>query len=87
MNNCPLCSRAADFSNDHHLIPVSKGGKIKVEICVPCRNTLHDLFTNNELRDTYNTVEAIQAHPRFQKYLKWIKNKPLSFMPCFKAKK
>ena len=87
MKNCPLCDRIAIISNDHHLVPASKGGKIKIEICIPCHNTLHDLFTNNELRDVYNTIETIKSRERFQKYLKWIKNKPPEFMPCFKTKK
>lgn len=84
---CPLCKRNAEISNGHHFIPRAKGGKEKTEICVPCHNTIHDLFTNNELRDVYNTPEALLANERFAKYVKWIKKKPASFMPCFKSKK
>ena len=87
METCPLCNRAVETTTDHHLIPVSKGGKVKVPICIPCHNTIHDLFTNNELRDIYNTIEMLKAHDRFQKYLKWIRKKPPEFIPCFKAKK
>ena len=87
MFTCPLCHRNATHSNDHHFVPKSKGGKEKTEICVPCHNTIHDLFDNNELRDIYNTVESLQSHERFKKYLAWIRKKPVEYVPCFKAKK
>lgn len=87
MKICPLCDRAVDFTNEHHLVPASKGGKVKIEICIPCHNTIHDIFALNELRDVYNTLEALKAHERFSKYLKWIAKKPSGFYPCFKEKK
>ena len=87
MINCPLCKRDVLYVNSHHGIPKSKGGKETTEICVPCHNTIHDLFSNNELRDSYNTPVMLRCQPRFQKYLKWIANKPPEFMPCFKTKK
>lgn len=87
MFRCPLCDREVVHSNEHHFVPKSKGGKEKTEICIPCHNTIHDLFTLNELRDVYNTPESMKSNERFQKYLKWIRNKPAEFIPCFKAKK
>lgn len=87
MINCPLCHRDTDLVNDHHFVPRAKGGKEKTSICLPCHNTIHDLFTNNELRDIYNTPGALKGHEGFRKYLKWIRKKPADFMPCFKAKK
>lgn len=84
---CPLCNREADYFSSHHLIPKSKCGKITEEICVPCHNTIHKIYTNNELRDSYNTIDSIRNQERFQKYLKWIRKKPPEFIPCFKKKK
>ena len=84
---CPLCNRNAVYSNRNHFLPRSKGGKETTEICIPCHNTIHDIFTNNELRDVYNTPEALKDNERFQKYLKWIAKKPPEFLPCFKSKK
>lgn len=75
------------YVNSHHVVPKSKGGRDTIEICIPCHNTIHDIFTNNELRDVYNTPEALKGNERFQKYLKWIAKKSPEFMPCFKAKK
>jgi 5-methylcytosine-specific restriction protein A len=85
--NCPLCKRDVDYFNSHHFLPKSKGGKETTDICIPCHNTIHDLFTNNELRDNYNTPETLLSNERFQSYVKWIKKKPAEFIPCFKKKK
>jgi hypothetical protein len=84
---CPLCERGVIYTNRHHFVPRSKGGKETTDICLACHNTIHDLFTNNELRDTYNTPESLQENERFNKYLKWIRKKPAEFLPCFKSKK
>lgn len=84
---CPLCNRNSKYANEHHFVPKSKGGKDTTQICVPCHNTIHDIFSNNELRDVYNTPESLKTNERFVKYLKWISNKPPEFIPCFKSKK
>lgn len=84
---CPLCEREVDMFDDHHLVPKSKKGKVTITICRPCHNAIHDYFTNNELRDEYNTVEKLRSHDRFSKYLTWIRKKPKEFYPCSKAKK
>jgi 5-methylcytosine-specific restriction protein A len=84
---CPLCDRAVIYANAHHFVPRAKGGKETVDICIACHNTIHDLFTNNELRDVYNSLTSLKENQRFSKYLKWIKGKPAEFVPCFKTKK
>ena len=75
------------YVNSHHVVPKSKKGKETIDICLACHNTIHDIFTNNELRDTYNTPERLKANDRFGKYLQWIQRKPAAFIPCFKTKK
>lgn len=87
MITCPLCGREVENYNEHHLVPASKGGKVKTSICLACHNSIHQIFTLNELRDTYNTIESLRKNERFQKYVKWIRNKPKEFHPCFKEKK
>lgn len=84
---CPLCDRNVETTSKHHVVPKSKGGKITVDICIPCHNSLHKIYTNNELRDNYNTIELLRSNDRFEKYLRWIKKKPPEFVPCFKEKK
>jgi hypothetical protein len=87
VQTCPLCERAGVSTTEHHFIPRAKGGKEKTAICIACHNTIHDLFTNNELRDMFNTPEALRTSERFAKYLKWIRIKPVEYIPCFKKKK
>ncbi|VTT86641.1 hypothetical protein DM2_2679 [Halorubrum sp. DM2] len=36
-------------------------------LCRPCHDQVHALFTNAELRETYDTVEALRG------YLDWIR--------------
>jgi 5-methylcytosine-specific restriction endonuclease McrA len=78
MPDCPLCERDVPEQNvsDHHLVPKSRGGKETLTICVDCHRQLHALFTNKQLADEYNTVEAIMADERFAKFAKWIAKRP-----------
>ena len=78
---CPLCDRAIPESQKdaHHLIPKSKGG-IKTEFLHRiCHKQVHALFTETELAVTFNTAEALRAHPEMQKFIGWVKNKPNNF--------
>ena len=71
---CPLCGAPMDPSvvDSHHLVPDAKGGKETVDIHRACHRHLHALFTNNELRDFYGTVDALKAHPDVLKFSKWV---------------
>ena len=59
------------FTRKHHLIPRSKKGEVTIDCCETCESFLHKTWTNNELRDKYNSVDAILANEGFQKFLKW----------------
>jgi hypothetical protein len=74
---CALCEREVNKVTYHHLIPKQKGGKHTdtVPLCQPCHTTLHATFSNAELATMYNSIPALQAAERLQKYLNWIKNK------------
>ena len=75
VEKCELCGMQV-ATRKHHLVPRSKGGKETADCCFTCENFLHKSFTNNELRDTYNSVEVILADERFQKFLKWRRKQP-----------
>ena len=45
-----------------------------------CHRQIQVLFTESELANTYNTVEALQGHPQIQKFVIWAKNKPIGFI-------
>lgn len=88
---CELCGRfipEKEYTEKHHLIPVSKGGKHKQKglFCIDCATQVHKLFTNKELKETFNTIEALKSDPRVQKWIKFIKNKE-TFGVCMKTKK
>lgn len=74
--NCPICDRPLSNADKHHLIPKCKKGSDTVEIHKVCHRKIHSLWTENELRDYYHTVERIREHPDMEKFIKWLKKKP-----------
>lgn len=53
---CSICQRITPIAHyeKHHLKPHSKD-KDFVGACSDCADQVHELFTNNELRDIYNS--------------------------------
>ena len=45
-----------------------------------CHRQIHALFTESELANTYNTVDALLGHPQIQRFVTWIRNKPIGFI-------
>jgi hypothetical protein len=80
---CPLCDRPieAGDGNEHHLVPVHKGGQSgpTVFVHVFCHSKVHSVFTNAELAKTYNTPEAIRSHPAMAEFIHWLQSKPAGF--------
>jgi 5-methylcytosine-specific restriction enzyme A len=84
-----LCDRSipdSGYLEKHHSTPVAKGGKKTELVCIDCGDQIHELFTNNELRDTYNSIEKLKGHPRVQTWIKWVR-KQKNFGICMKKKK
>lgn len=84
---CPLCLRPIPEGvpqSRHHLIPRLRGGKGGETVLLHqiCHNEIHASLSETELARSYNTVEALRAHPRLQKFLKWVSKRP----PEFKSK-
>ncbi len=71
---CPTCERPNLHPSDHHLLPVSRGGKHgdKVLICRDCHTAIHALFSNKELERSYTTVAALLSNERFAKTVRFI---------------
>jgi hypothetical protein len=86
--NCNLCGRFTNEDNreKHHLIPRAKGGKSTEYVCVDCGNQIHKLFTNNELKKDFNTIEKLKANDKVQTWIRWVQKKH-DFGVCMKAKK
>lgn len=60
----------------HHVVPKSKGGEEIVPTCETCESYIHKTWDHRQLRDTYNSVDAILADGGFQKFLKWRRKQP-----------
>jgi hypothetical protein len=80
---CEICNREIPddpfYSDAHHLIPKSKKGKDVITIHRVCHNKIHSVWTEKELADYYNTPERILSHIEMQKFVNWMRNKPIDF--------
>lgn len=76
---CQFCGMIT-YTRGHHIIPRCKGGKLTVPTCMTCESFIHHTWSHNELRDVYNSVEAILATDKFQKFLRWRRKQPADTM-------
>ena len=90
-NKCPLCLRElADPMSRHHLKPLSQGGKGDDVVMMHriCHSKVHSVFNEKELAREFTSVEKILQSEDIQKFVNWVKKKPLDFYDgSFKAKK
>ncbi|MGQ0565252.1 MAG: HNH endonuclease [Gemmobacter sp.] len=82
---CPLCLRPipADVAQSvHHLIPRAKGGKGGPVVLMHhlCHKEVHAALREGELARTYNTPEALRAHPRLARFAAWVAKRPPGFL-------
>jgi len=89
-SQCQLCGRSVAKLTRHHLIPrtrhKNKRNKRTFErddvrtrilmVCTPCQKQIHALFSEKELERTYNTREALLAHPEVSRFVRWISRRP-----------
>lgn len=84
---CPLCGRPIppDAPQSlHHLVPRLKGGKGGPVVLLHqiCHNEIHASLTEAELARDYNTIAALQSHPRIARFIRWVEKRP----PAFRSK-
>lgn len=78
---CALCRRQIPVERlddpavvqRHHLRPERRETSPVVELCRPCHDQIHAVFTNEELRESYDTVAKLRAADRLDGYLSWIR--------------
>jgi hypothetical protein len=70
--------------DEHHLIPKSYGGKEKIPLHRICHQKIHSLFKESELKNYYHTWERILEHPDIQKFVSWVKKRPIEFIDSSK---
>ena len=81
---CPLCDRAIPKhakQSEHHLVPKLKGGAKGPRVLLHqiCHNEIHASLTEAELARSFNTIPALQAHPRMATFIKWVAKRPPDF--------
>lgn len=77
---CELCGRCGDdaYFEKHHLIPASgRKGSPTIVVDYQCGDIIHRLFTNRELKQRYNTLEALLRSPEIQRWVQWVMKRPL----------
>jgi hypothetical protein len=88
---CPLCERKIlqGYGNDHHLVPKLKGGRNgdTAYMHIICHSKLHSLYSEIELATHYYTIELLRQQPEIQKFVKWIKKRPLTYKDSNKQSK
>ena len=82
---CPLCLRPIPPGvpqSLHHLIPRLRGGKGGPVVLMHhiCHKEIHATLTEAELARSYNTTEALRAHPRLAKFAAWVAKRPPDFL-------
>lgn len=79
---CGLCGRElipGPSINKHHLVPKTYGGSVAVWMHSICHSKIHSLFSERELRDHYNTFEALLDHEDIQSFVRWVRKKDPTF--------
>ena len=76
-DKCQICTIESKLTK-HHLIPRvkchNKYKKIEnnesnfIMICDECHRTIHAYFSENELRDKFNTIERLMSNEKFAAY-------------------
>ncbi len=81
---CPLCGRpipAGVPQSRHHLVPRLRGGKGGETVLLHqiCHNEVHASLSETDLARSYNTIAALQKHPRLAKFIRWVAKRPADF--------
>ena len=81
---CPLCLRPIPpeaKQSLHHLIPKLKGGSKGPTVLLHqiCHSEIHATLTEAELARDFHSIEALRAHPRLEKFVKWVGKRPPTF--------
>lgn len=84
--HCEFCGREKPLTK-HHLIPravhtkkryIRRHGKEEmrtrgVDLCKECHDGIHDLYTEKELADNFNTKDLLLEDERVRRHIKWVR--------------
>jgi len=79
----------------HHLIPRTRHNNKRIrrnytredlvtriiQVCRPCHNHIHAVFSEKQLADDYNELVKLSSHPEIARFVSWIRDKPPGFKP------
>jgi len=87
MKKCQLCERNTDELEFHHFFPGKKRRLTDdgIYICRNCGDQIHLMFDNRQLRSEYHDLESLKTE--MEKYIQWVKTKPVESHFCMKKKK
>lgn len=79
---CVTCHRYTALTK-HHLIPKKRHKKKRaaklntdlnqvIEICRMCHDGIHDLYDEQTLAESYNTLGKLQADATLKKHFAWV---------------
>ena len=82
---CPLCLRPIPPGvpqSLHHLTPKLRGGKGGATVLMHhiCHKEVHAALSEAELARSFNTPEALRAHPRLARFAEWVARRPPEFL-------
>lgn len=55
--------------------------RMVIHVCRPCHDQIHQLIPERELAEHYHSLEALQAHPELQRFVDWLRQRPVGFRP------
>lgn len=45
-------------------------------LCRPCHSTVHATLSEQELEQSFNTLQALASHPDIARFVGWVKKQP-----------
>lgn len=83
---CPLCGRdiPKEQADAHHIVPKLKGDNETKLLHRIWHRQIHALFTEVELANHYNQIDVHLQVDAIQKFVHWIKTKPIYFSDSVK---
>lgn len=90
---CQLCGREGPdyYFEKHHLFPGAQRRRSKsrendfIWVDRTCGDQIHQMFTNQQLRNELDSVEALRA--AMQTYISWVRKKPIEASVTMARKK